>query len=543
MKDVIFISDYFSNEILGGAEFCNEALIEDYLKQDFNIIRVKSANITKNFIENNKNNFFIIANFFLLSEENKNYISENINYVIYEHDHKYLKNNNPAIFENFLSPEENIQNLNFFSKAKYVLCQSTLHAHIIYKNIGLKNIVNLKGNIWKKQHLEVLKNLINTKKEVNYGILNSQNKNKGMISAINYCNMNKINYNFIYQAEYSEYMKNLSKIKNFIFFPTWIETFSRLAIESRILGCNLITNNFLGCASDGYLKYTGNELLELVIENQNRIVNIFKNILNNLEVNTYTEILPKISIITSLFNAERYISSFLENITKQTIFKECELILINANSPENEYEVIKKYLDKFDNIKYFKLEEDPGIYECWNIGIKNSSGDFICNSNVDDLRLLNNLEILRKHLHYNNDIDLVYGDCIKVNEVPQLNKNYKLERYEHSINTFSKENMIKCLPGPLPLWRKNLHNKFGYFDSNLKFAGDWEMWNRLAYNNCKFKKINLISGFYYENPTGKSTNLKFFKNKFLEEKQIFFKYKELFGKNYDLYLNYFSQAL
>ena len=44
-----------------------------------------------------------------------------------------------------------------------------------------------------------------------------------------------------------------------------------------------------------------------------------------------------------LDDADEFIEPYLEDITRQTIFKDkCELILINANSPGNEEPIIKK---------------------------------------------------------------------------------------------------------------------------------------------------------------------------------------------------------
>ena len=68
--------------------------------------------------------------------------------------------------------------------------------------------------------------------------------------------------------------------------------------------------------------------------------------------------LPKISILTSVYDGDEYIRPFLEDITRQTIFEsKCELVIVNANSPGNEEEVIKEYVEKYpDNIKYKKLD-------------------------------------------------------------------------------------------------------------------------------------------------------------------------------------------
>ena len=98
------------------------------------------------------------------------------------------------------------------------------------------------------------------------------------------------------------------------------------------------------------------------------------------------EDIPKISILTSVYNGDEYIEQFLEDVTRQTIFEDkCELIMINANSPGNEEEIILKYKEKFpDNIKYTKLEEDPGIYGVWNLAVEMSTGEYLTNANLDD---------------------------------------------------------------------------------------------------------------------------------------------------------------
>ena len=69
---------------------------------------------------------------------------------------------------------------------------------------------------------------------------------------------------------------------------------------------------------------------------------------------------PKISIITSLYKGGAHIKGFLDDIVNQTIFKkECELIIIDANSPDNEKDTILEYQKKYPNIVYCRLDDDP----------------------------------------------------------------------------------------------------------------------------------------------------------------------------------------
>ena len=101
---------------------------------------------------------------------------------------------------------------------------------------------------------------------------------------------------------------------------------------------------------------------------------------------------PRVSIITSLYNGDSHIQEFLEDIVKQTYFSKCELVIVDGASPGNEKKMIEEYQAIYDNIKYHRLEVDPGIYGCWNYGIENSEGEYITNANLDDKRARNQIE-------------------------------------------------------------------------------------------------------------------------------------------------------
>ena len=118
----------------------------------------------------------------------------------------------------------------------------------------------------------------------------------------------------------------------------------------------------------------------------------------------------KVSIICSLFKGKDYIDHYLHNIVTQKFFEEYELIIIDANSPDGEFEIISKYLKDFENIIYKRLDYDPGIYACWNIAISLANGIYINTGNVDDIKKSDSLSILSAHLDKNPDIDLVYSD-------------------------------------------------------------------------------------------------------------------------------------
>jgi len=242
-----------------------------------------------------------------------------------------------------------------------------------------------------------------------------------------------------------------------------------------------------------------------------------------------SEALPKISIITSVYDGDEFIRPFMEDITRQTIFEEkCELIMVDANSPGNEEEVIKEYMGKYPNIKYKKLDADPGIYGTWNIAVNMSDGDYITNANLDDRKALDSLEVHAKELYSNPEIDLVYADSYITNKPNEMFENNTSEGRKYNFEQFSKEAMLRGnQPHNNPMWRKSLHDKHGMFNDKYRSAGDWEFFLRCAVAGSEFRKIQTPLGLYYFNPKGISTNFENFSWKQEEETEIYDKYKDL----------------
>ena len=546
MTNIVFISDFFVNEIRGGAELCNDALI-NLLRKKYNVTTVKSSEVTPQLLNNSTDSFFIVANFFMLPEAFKYALSDKYRYAILEHDHKYVASNNPSLYKDFLAPEQQIINKFFYKGAQAVMCQSKKHASVVQKNLLLDNIVSLSGNIWTEEQLSVLENNIDTPKSIKYALLRSNNKNKGMPAAIGFCQKNNLSFEYLEPQPFESFVANLARVEHLVFFPQWLETYNRLSIEARILGCKLITNNLIGAASEDYFKLKGRELLDFIRENNNTLMEKWFGLIDDNKVEFYGKVnLPKVTIFCPLYAGEKYIQGFLEDMQKQTIFEQSELIIINANSPENEEQYIKEFIKNHKNVVYKKLNYRATVMETENMAIKMASGDFIAQACVDDRHSPHYLETLAKHLHYSSDIDLVYTDCYQTTKPNETFENNSSNGnfYEHSRNKFSRENMIKCLPGPMPMWKKSIHDKAGFFNEDLAYAGDWDMFLRMVESGAQFKKVDIPLGLYYYNSEGLSTSNEHIKERGLEEANTFFKHKEIFGQsNFKKYEPYFKQFL
>ena len=101
---------------------------------------------------------------------------------------------------------------------------------------------------------------------------------------------------------------------------------------------------------------------------------------------------PLVSIITPVYNAERFLSETIKSVKEQT-YKNWELLLVDDCSKDNSAKIIKEFNRTDDRIKYIKLEKNSGASISRNTGIRNAKGRFIAFVDSDDLWEPEKLEI------------------------------------------------------------------------------------------------------------------------------------------------------
>lgn len=266
---IAFVSDFFLIDgITGGAELANDCLIQ-HLRERNHTIQIYRSN---EFHDVSQHDFFIISNFVNMSEETKEALLDKP-YIIYEHDHKYLRNRNPSAFPDFKAPPHMIVNEKFYRCARAVLCQSKIHAEVVKKNLAIRNVVNAGCSLWHKEHLATLRKHCNDEKTSKHVILGSSNPIKATAEAEQYCRDNKLEYDTVPFSEFDEFVEKIASYETLVFFPKTLETFCRVVMEARMVGCKLITNDWNGCThEDWFPDYKGEALIDFVESKQEEVV-------------------------------------------------------------------------------------------------------------------------------------------------------------------------------------------------------------------------------------------------------------------------------
>jgi hypothetical protein len=272
---IIFIADFFADEIPGGGELNNEEVIF-LLKETNDVLKVKSSAVSLEFLKENQNSRFIISNFMHLQPENKAFLEKKCNYIIYEHDHKYLTNRNPVRFKNFQAPKDAVINFDFYKNAKAILCQSKFHTNIVKKNLELDNIINLGGNLWDLKSLGKMKEFAKKNKKEACSIMGSPIQHKNTFGAIKYCKKEKKPFELVNPCPYYEFLDKISNNDTLVFFPQTPETLSRIVVEARMMNMRVITNNLVGATSEPWFELKGETLINFFENKRKEIFEIVR---------------------------------------------------------------------------------------------------------------------------------------------------------------------------------------------------------------------------------------------------------------------------
>lgn len=276
-RNIVIISDFKYEEIPGGAE-SNDKILKDLLSVKYNVFYVKTQEFNEDFKNFTNIDLFIISNFYFISEDSKNFLSDK-KYIIIEHDYKFLKSRNPNFYDNLIAPSNEIVHQEFYEKALLVLVQSKLQKSIFKKNINLKNLESFSGNLWDEESISLLKDLCNSSKNGKAAVLDSDLEIKGTKESINFCEYNKIAYDKIPKQDYRSFLRSLSKYSLFVFFPLSPETFSRVTIEAKMMNLAVITNGNTAAIYEDLYKESGINLINLIDEKKQDIISIIEKFL------------------------------------------------------------------------------------------------------------------------------------------------------------------------------------------------------------------------------------------------------------------------
>lgn len=188
---------------------------------------------------------------------------------------------------------------------------------------------------------------------------------------------------------------------------------------------------------------------------------------------------PLVSIITAVYNGEKYLEETLLSIFAQT-YQNYELIIIDDGSPSRECQKIcQKYAGR---LKYF-FQENKGLSGARNRGLKEAKGEYIAFVDQDDLWLPKKLEKQVEHFERLREdgipVGLVYTPLIEIDET---SREISRSSYGASGNLFAELIYTNNIGTPSSVMtRRDIIEQCGVFDENIVSYSDWELFIRIAH--------------------------------------------------------------
>ena len=192
--------------------------------------------------------------------------------------------------------------------------------------------------------------------------------------------------------------------------------------------------------------------------------------------------MPKVSVIIPTHNRAHFIADTIQSVLDQT-FSDFEIIVVDNESTDNTKQVVDGFKDS--RIKYI-YQENRGVANARNNGIKASSGEYIAFLDSDDMWLPENLELKVKMLDSYPDAALVSSDyyIFDSDTGANLGRFWDNRPFRHLLKLDKGVRQPLAFatlltPSVVMARRRIFIDEVGYFDESLQFSEDWDIWLRI----------------------------------------------------------------
>lgn len=217
---------------------------------------------------------------------------------------------------------------------------------------------------------------------------------------------------------------------------------------------------------------------------------------------------PRISIIVSSYNGSSKLRVFLGRLSlcPELINGTAEVLLIDANSDSPDSEIAVKIANELGiALRAVRVHRRITIQEAWNFGITNARGSYLSFLGVDETIYPTALTDLGSALDMDKSIDWVMADSV-VTEVGNDGEFIRdIMKYDRSNAQKSSPFIETCYVSYVAgMYRKDIHERFGYYDPNFRGAGDTEFKSRVL-PSLKVHYLNSTLGELLNYPEERTT--------------------------------------
>jgi len=187
--------------------------------------------------------------------------------------------------------------------------------------------------------------------------------------------------------------------------------------------------------------------------------------------------MPKISVITTLYNCQKYVKASIQSILDQT-YDDFELILVNDGSSDKTWEIVNQFKD--DRIVLVDRKINKKIPYSRNEAITHARGKYLAIHDGDDISLSSRLEKQVLFLEKHPFLFCVGAHALKIDE-----QDNELEIMSYPPALHSRIEMMfyrgqNPMIDPTTMFKKEDFVSLGCYnmDDKLYTVPDMDLWSR-----------------------------------------------------------------
>jgi glycosyltransferase involved in cell wall biosynthesis len=217
---------------------------------------------------------------------------------------------------------------------------------------------------------------------------------------------------------------------------------------------------------------------------------------------------PKVTVLIPTYNCAKYLPQAVESALKQS-YQDFEVLVIDDGSTDDTAAIVRGLTARHPEKVRYIHQENAGLAEARNAGIKAAQGELIALLDADDMWLPERLQKGVAAIEADPSIGLVHANITRISESGDiLDTPARVEgtfKGNMFLPIFLRQVHISC---PTVMFRKACCEKVGYFDSYLTRLGceDRDLWLRIA-QNYKVVYVPEVLAYYRVSSQSMSQNL------------------------------------
>ncbi|MGA0608381.1 glycosyltransferase [Phenylobacterium sp. VNQ135] len=192
---------------------------------------------------------------------------------------------------------------------------------------------------------------------------------------------------------------------------------------------------------------------------------------------------PKVSVIVSLYNAAAKLPGFVRFLRQQTLLQagRVEVVFVDSGSPADEWAALEPvWREQPFPMVYARSAERETIQAAWNRAIRLARAPYLVFLGVDEGVRPDGLARLAERLDHEPDVDWVMADSF-INQIDRRGVvDQDVMAYVRTglrgASHYLESTYLSYVGG---MYRRTIHDRFGYYDESFRAAGDTEFKNRV----------------------------------------------------------------